>query len=280
MLWFELLILYLAAGGIVTFLLHIASAISKSHEKKHPEFTEYDKDTIPWRLFYGLVTFLFLLSVPLVLPMITFSIDIHKISQISGENDTKIFWIKKQLADRCAECRKDGYTQPFSTVECLPGEDTADGLPKAFYHPNKQEHSNHHRSHASTVILSGITIISLFCSSFLGFYCHQLYADKALLTQEQSLLQEQLDEQYRAKWAVEAELAESESAYKELSDRNLSNIGELLFWENNAVIVTTTGGSYHRYDCPHIADRPFYIYNVATANAKGYSPCLDCDPPT
>ena len=38
--WVMMLILYLAAGGVVNFLLHAFACISRTHEKNHPELTE------------------------------------------------------------------------------------------------------------------------------------------------------------------------------------------------------------------------------------------------
>lgn len=55
---------------------------------------------------------------------------------------------------------------------------------------------------------------------------------------------------------------------------------ELNFWEENAVLVTESGGKYHRKDCQYVKDRTFWIYNVENAIYKGYSPCSVCDPPT
>ena len=51
---------------------------------------------------------------------------------------------------------------------------------------------------------------------------------------------------------------------------------EYQFFHEYAVIVTTTGKKYHRYDCYHINNRRFYIYNIENAKAQGYTPCLDC----
>jgi hypothetical protein len=51
---------------------------------------------------------------------------------------------------------------------------------------------------------------------------------------------------------------------------------EYEFYHEYAVRVTTTGKKYHRYDCYHAKDKSFYIYNISTAEAKGYTPCLDC----
>ena len=57
--------------------------------------------------------------------------------------------------------------------------------------------------------------------------------------------------------------------YEEIED-------EYRFYHNVAVIVTTAGRKYHRYDCYHIENRSIYIYNIENAEAKGYTPCLDC----
>lgn len=51
---------------------------------------------------------------------------------------------------------------------------------------------------------------------------------------------------------------------------------EYKFFHDNAVICTTQGYRYHRYDCPHLKDTPYYIFNIEYAEAMGYSPCLDC----
>ncbi len=51
---------------------------------------------------------------------------------------------------------------------------------------------------------------------------------------------------------------------------------EYNFFHKYAVIVTKTGKRYHKYDCYHIKDRTFYIYNISMAKSKGYTPCLDC----
>lgn len=58
-------------------------------------------------------------------------------------------------------------------------------------------------------------------------------------------------------------------AYEEISD-------EYRFFHKYAVIVTSSGKKYHKYNCYHIKNRTFYIYNIGNAKAKGYTPCLDC----
>ena len=57
--------------------------------------------------------------------------------------------------------------------------------------------------------------------------------------------------------------------YEEIED-------EYDFFHDYAVITTSSGKRYHRYGCYHIRNRSFYIYNIENAEAKGYTPCLDC----
>lgn len=59
----------------------------------------------------------------------------------------------------------------------------------------------------------------------------------------------------------------------------LDTYDEYVFWHKYAVIVTSTGSKYHTYGCSHVQGRTFWIYNIDAAKSKGYSPCLDCDPP-
>lgn len=51
---------------------------------------------------------------------------------------------------------------------------------------------------------------------------------------------------------------------------------EYRFFRERSCIVTEEGYRYHHYGCYHIDGRDFWIYNVELAEAKGYSPCLDC----
>lgn len=51
---------------------------------------------------------------------------------------------------------------------------------------------------------------------------------------------------------------------------------EYRFFRERSCIVTEEGYRYHHYGCYHIDGRNFWIYNVELAEAKGYSPCLDC----
>lgn len=54
---------------------------------------------------------------------------------------------------------------------------------------------------------------------------------------------------------------------------------ELSFWTRNAVLVTEHGDRYHSWDCGFVQDRPFWIYKVSDAVARGYTPCSFCKPP-
>ena len=51
---------------------------------------------------------------------------------------------------------------------------------------------------------------------------------------------------------------------------------EVSFFRRGACIVTEAGEKYHHYDCYHVRNRTYWIYNVELAEAKGYTPCLDC----
>ena len=51
---------------------------------------------------------------------------------------------------------------------------------------------------------------------------------------------------------------------------------EIVFFSNNACIVTEEGYRYHHFGCSHIEGRTFWIYNKELAEIKGYTPCLDC----
>ena len=52
---------------------------------------------------------------------------------------------------------------------------------------------------------------------------------------------------------------------------------EYEFYHKYAVITTTTGYRYHKYDCYHLNnDNGFYIFNIENAAHQGYTPCLDC----
>lgn len=53
-------------------------------------------------------------------------------------------------------------------------------------------------------------------------------------------------------------------------------VDELRFYRNNVCVVTVSGKKYHHWDCFHIQNHDFYIYNTEKAESLGYTPCLDC----
>lgn len=53
---------------------------------------------------------------------------------------------------------------------------------------------------------------------------------------------------------------------------------EYEFFHEYAVITTSEGKKYHKYDCSHIKNSRFYIFNISSAKSKGYTPCRDCYP--
>lgn len=61
-------------------------------------------------------------------------------------------------------------------------------------------------------------------------------------------------------------------------DALLPLVEESFFFHSGACVVTASGSGsrYHHYDCYHIADSSYYIYNVELAESLGYTPCLDC----
>lgn len=70
-------------------------------------------------------------------------------------------------------------------------------------------------------------------------------------------------------YATEKAFDKGYGYYKNVKD-------EYKFFNKYAVIVTTTGKKYHRYNCYHINGKELHIYNTANAEAKGYTACPDC----
>lgn len=60
------------------------------------------------------------------------------------------------------------------------------------------------------------------------------------------------------------------------TDGEALHAAEVYFFRHGACIVTTAGERYHHWGCYHIGDSSYWIYNVELAEAKGYTPCLDC----
>lgn len=55
-------------------------------------------------------------------------------------------------------------------------------------------------------------------------------------------------------------------------------VEESYHFHSRACVVTASGSGskYHHYDCYHLEDSSYYIYNVELAENLGYTPCLDC----
>lgn len=64
----------------------------------------------------------------------------------------------------------------------------------------------------------------------------------------------------------------------ETIDSLLPLASEAFFFHHGACVVTSSGSGsrYHHYDCYHLGDGGYYIYNVELAESLGYTPCLDC----
>lgn len=115
-----------------------------------------------------------------------------------------------------------------------------------------------------SLILLGVSLFLAFCLQRSNASVESLSTDNAVLTNKITSLESRLSRT----------TASLNSTKQEFDDAQF----ELQFWENNAVIVTTTGTKYHTYGCFHLGDNPFYIYNKEAAIVRGYTPCMDCDP--
>lgn len=127
-------------------------------------------------------------------------------------------------------------------------------------------------------------------SVFLGATCLALSLLAFLFCRNTSSLQQSVSTLNESNLSLENEVrlvsAVKDSYIKKLADaeddrdyykKRLSAIeDEYDFFHNHAVIVTTAGEQYHRYDCYHTDGRRFYIYNIENAIHKGYDACLDC----
>lgn len=98
-------------------------------------------------------------------------------------------------------------------------------------------------------------------------------------------LENQLDQQLRQYKTMEEELKNQLKAkqdlIEDLSQENFSYAVKQKFMEDSVVFVTVGGTRYHRYECHYFQDASHYFaFNVGYARARGYTPCLECDPPT
>lgn len=81
-----LILLYLAAGGIVTLLMHIFFHISRSHDKKYSDSAAESK-SILWKLFSLLHGIVLILSVIFILPCICIFFDARYTCEAVDEAD-------------------------------------------------------------------------------------------------------------------------------------------------------------------------------------------------
>lgn len=139
--------------------------------------------------------------------------------------------------------------------------------------------------------VAGIVLIFLTLASLGSSILFAMEANKAAQTiEEQSST---IDKQKEAISALNKQYVSAAVENHDLSDevetlkaKNNELVKALIeadmersFWHEYAVIVTSTGNKYHTYDCQHVDGKKFWIYNIDAAKVKGYSPCLDCDPP-
>ena len=128
-----------------------------------------------------------------------------------------------------------------------------------------------------------ISLVVLFVIVACSLQSYHAGVEKGMLSAE-ALRDEISEDGYREGYGVgyEAGAAEgSDAVYQEGYNDGYSDGKWLYYWEvwffrNNACIVTTGGEKYHHYGCYHLGDSSYWIYNVELAEAKGYTPCLDC----
>lgn len=85
-------------------------------------------------------------------------------------------------------------------------------------------------------------------------------------------LQNDYSETIEFKNRYKSSLYDLKNSYSEM-------IKEYNFYHNYAVIVFENDPYYHTYDCDHVDDNSFWIYNVEAAISEGYQPCPYCNPP-
>jgi len=128
-------------------------------------------------------------------------------------------------------------------------------------------------------VLWFIPFVLIFSFIFVLYYNN---SNKQIIALNQKIAE--LDAQYnelkeeRDKLSSSVTELRSENSFLTEENKKLST--DLRFYENNIVFCTTIGKKYHRITCGHMKDRSFYAYNLSNAIAKGYTPCLDCNPPT
>lgn len=130
-------------------------------------------------------------------------------------------------------------------------------------------------------------VLAILCALFVLVACslraYHSGVEKGTLSAE-ALRDEIMEEGYKEGYGIGYEVGigeGSETGYDEGYNDGYSDGKWLYYWEvrffrNSACIVTTAGSKYHHYGCYHIGDSSYWIYNVELAEAKGYTPCLDC----
>lgn len=79
-------VLYFAAGGIVTVLDHLCSHVARSYAEKYPDPFSESKSLL-WQLLHGFHFIVLILSFFLVLPLICRGFDIHYASEMLDKAD-------------------------------------------------------------------------------------------------------------------------------------------------------------------------------------------------
>ena len=128
---------------------------------------------------------------------------------------------------------------------------------------NKEPHRK--KCHLAVIIILTIVLILSITAGGIGcYYCYETGFREGEIY---------IEKENRNKWYFEGFDAGHAKGYKE-GYESISE--EYEFFHNAAVIVTTTGSKYHRYDCHYVENSDIYIYNIENAKYKGYTPCSDC----
>lgn len=87
----------------------------------------------------------------------------------------------------------------------------------------------------------------------------------------------------KQKEELNSAIAEQKESNKELLDDYYENISEKLkikqkadFFDTYAVIVPSNTQVYHKYDCEYCDRSSFSIFNISSAEARGFIPCSHC----
>lgn len=119
------------------------------------------------------------------------------------------------------------------------------------------------------IVLFSILILSL-C---LNIYQYCLSVGLTALSEQQK---EQITSLNNSEEKLRQELLETETMQDKSSKIMLELIPIYLFYRNYAVFTTSTGNSFHKFDCPYRSDDEFWIFNIESAADQGYRPCNHC----